>query len=103
MSAATCSPKRPVSVIHFHGTRDEFIEYDGGPGPKSIARANFLSVDHTIKTWAKADGCPHKPVTTQLPDKANDGMTVVRSVYGPGTDGAEVVLYQILGGGHTWP
>ena len=23
--------------------------------------------------------------------------------YGPGRDGAEVVLYKIEGGGHTWP
>jgi polyhydroxybutyrate depolymerase len=30
-------------------------------------------------------------------------MTVTRQTYGPGRDGAEVVLYVIEGGGHTWP
>lgn len=102
-NAPTCAPKRPVSVIYFHGTRDEFVVYQGGAGPKSVSRANFISVDHTIEAWVKADGCPEKPVTTQLPDKALDGTTVVRSVYGPGKEESEVVLYQILGGGHTWP
>jgi polyhydroxybutyrate depolymerase len=27
----------------------------------------------------------------------------VEKVYGPGEDGAEVVLVEIEGGGHTWP
>ena len=30
-------------------------------------------------------------------------MTVVRTVYGSGDGGAEVVLYTVRGGGHTWP
>jgi polyhydroxybutyrate depolymerase len=38
-----------------------------------------------------------------LPDKAADGTTVTRTTYGPGRDGAEVVLIVIDGGGHTWP
>ena len=30
-------------------------------------------------------------------------MTITKHTYGPGRDGAEVVLFSIEGGGHTWP
>ena len=102
MGTETCSPKRPVSVIHFHGTADEHAPFKGGKG-KGLSGTNFYSVDHSIKTWIKANGCPEEPVVTKLPDKADDGMTVTKKTYGPGKDGAEVVLIEIDGGGHTWP
>ena len=60
-------------------------------------------MNETIRTWARIDGCPSKPTVTDLPDAAGDGTTVVRSVYGPGASGAEVILFAIQGGGHTWP
>lgn len=102
MGTETCSPKRPVSVIHFHGTADENAPFKGGKG-KGLSGTNFFSVDHSIKAWIKANGCSEEPVVTKLPDKADDGMTVTKKTYGPGKDGAEVVLIEIDGGGHTWP
>jgi polyhydroxybutyrate depolymerase len=102
MGTETCSPKRPVSVIHFHGTDDEFAPFKGGKG-KGVSGTNFFSVEHSIKTWVKANGCPEEPVVTKLPDKADDGMTATKKTYGPGKDDAEVVLIEIEGGGHTWP
>ena len=103
MGTETCSPKRPVSVIHFHGTDDQFAPFKGGTGTRSISGTNFFSVEHSIKAWVKADGCPDDPVVSKLPDKADDGMTVTKKTYGPGKVGAEVVLIEIEGGGHTWP
>ena len=103
MGTETCSPKRPVSVMHFHGTDDEFAAFNGGPGPKSFSRTNFYSVEHSIQVWVKANGCPAEPKVAKEPDKADDGMTVTRKTYGPGRDGSEVVLLVIENGGHTWP
>jgi polyhydroxybutyrate depolymerase len=103
MGTATCKPKRPVSVIHFHGTDDKFLPYNGGIGSKSFSKMLFRSVDQSIRAWAKVDGCPAKPVVTDMPKKIDDGTTVQRKSYGPGKDGAEVVLFVINGGGHTWP
>ena len=103
MGSETCHPARPVPVIHFHGTADEFMLFGGGAGPKSFSKTNFFSVEHTIRQWVKADGCPEQPTITKLPDKVHDGTTVTRKTFGPGGAGAEVVLYVIDGGGHTWP
>jgi polyhydroxybutyrate depolymerase len=103
MGTETCSPKRPVSVIHFHGTLDQFAPFKGGKGERSISGTSFLSVEHSIGAWIAANGCPETPAVVQEPDKSDDGLTVERKTYGPGNDGAEVVLITIQGGGHTWP
>ncbi len=103
MGTATCNPKRAVSVIHFHGTDDEFAPFAGGRTKKGISPTNFYSVDHSIRAWVKANACQSKPTVEKLPDKADDGMTVTRTTYGAGRDGSEVVLITIHGGGHTWP
>jgi len=103
MGTTTCNPKRAVSVMHFHGTDDKFVPYKGGVGDRSLASIKFFSVDHSIQAWVKADGCPEKPVVASEPKKVDDGTTVERKTYGPGKDGAEVILFVINGGGHAWP
>ncbi len=103
MGSETCHPARPAPVIHFHGTADEFVLFGGGAGPKSFSKTNFFSVEHTIRQWVKADGCSDEPTITELPDKAHDGTTVTLKSFGRGKADAEVILYVIEGGGHTWP
>ena len=95
-------PARAVPVLHFHGTADTIVPFNG-PRGRTPATMRFLSVGDTIGAWVRANGCPPQPVTTALPDAADDGTTVKQTVYGPGRDGAEVVLIEIEGGGHTWP
>jgi polyhydroxybutyrate depolymerase len=84
--------KRAVSVLHFHGTKDTFVPFEG----------RGRSVDDTIQKWVKLNGCDEKPMSETL-SKDDDEMKVTRKTYGPGKDGAEVVLVVIEGGGHTWP
>jgi polyhydroxybutyrate depolymerase len=103
MGTDTCSPARPVSVCHFHGTNDQFAPYAGGIGARSLTRTNFHSAESSIHAWVLANGCSPKPQAERLPDRLDDGTHVVRSIYGGGKDGSEVVLYTIEGGGHTWP
>lgn len=103
MGFEDCSPEHPVSIIHFHGTDDEFAAFEGGSGKRSVSRTDFFSVRHTIDAWVEANGCDAEPVVTDLPDTADDETTVRREVYSSERTGAEVVLYVIEGGGHTWP
>jgi len=97
---------RPVPVMHFHGTADAFAPFQGGYGKGFLGRSkvtSFRSVDHTIQSWVKANGCKAEPEIVALPDKADDKMKVTRKTWGGGKDGSEVVLIEIEGGGHTWP
>ena len=98
--------KRPVPVMHFHGTADAFAPFQGGFGKGFLGRngiTKFRSVDHTIQNWVKANGCNTEPEIMPLPDNAADGINVTRKTWGGGKADSEVVLIEIEGGGHTWP
>lgn len=102
MGTKECHPRRAVAVMHFHGDADEFAPFQGGRG-RGISGTDFYSVQHSIDAWVEANGCHKTPVTTQLPDREDDGTTVKQLRYDSGADGTEVVLVIIAGGGHTWP
>jgi polyhydroxybutyrate depolymerase len=94
-----CRPARAVSVLMIHGTDDPLVPFAGGGRRRQL----LLSAPATAQHWARMAGCAPTPTVTYLPDRANDGTRVRREVYSGGPDGAEVVLYVIEGGGHTWP
>jgi len=102
MGTDSVTPKRPVSVIHMHGTNDESAPFRGGKG-KGLSGTDFYSVERSIQAWVRANGCGPEPGVTKVPDTAKDGTAVIRTAYGSCKDGAEVVLVVIEGGGHTWP
>ncbi|MDZ4818099.1 MAG: PHB depolymerase family esterase [Planctomycetota bacterium] len=102
MGFAHANPARPVSVIHFHGSDDEFVPIDGGVGKQSVTGTSHFSLQYTIDQWRQANHCPAEPVSVTLPSKT-DHTTTIRTTYGPGDEGTEVVLYLVEGAGHTWP
>ncbi|NJL78823.1 MAG: hypothetical protein HC836_11115 [Richelia sp. RM2_1_2] len=103
MGTERSNPQRPVSVIHFHGTKDEAVPFDGGKGKLDQSGTNFYSVEYSIQSWVKANDCKTQPIVKALPDKTDDGTKVIRKTYGGGKEDSEVVLIEIEGGGHTWP
>jgi polyhydroxybutyrate depolymerase len=88
------NPSQPVSVIVFHGTADDSVDYYGKPSPAMIS----LSVHDSVAFWVNADGCSKTAQNTT----SADGK-VVKSVYSGGLKGTEVVLNTLVGGGHEWP
>ena len=102
-----CSPSRPVSVLAINNVGDPLMPWKGGSitGPFGMKKlGQVLSVHESIACWVAEDSCPSGPVVTDEPDRdPEDGTRVRREAYGPGTEGTEVVLYAVDGGGHTWP
>lgn len=100
-----CRPSRPVPVLQIHGLSDWIVPYDGvsEQARKILPFVSFRSVDDTMAIWAELNHCDPEPVIEPLPDKHNDGTVVTRWIYRPRQGNAEVVLYRIAGGGHTWP
>jgi polyhydroxybutyrate depolymerase len=92
----TCQPSEPVSVIHFHGTADEQLPYDGGVGAKSTTGVNYVSVSDTLAFWILRDNCPSRAGIEQNGD-------VTHLTYSPCDASTSVELYKIEGGGHAWP
>jgi polyhydroxybutyrate depolymerase len=92
-------PKRPVPVIHFHGTKDTLVPFGKGKAP---AFMKLKGVEESVRTWVKLNGCGEKARTETI-SRDSDEMKVIRKTYGGGKGGSEVVLVVIEGGGHTWP
>lgn len=93
----------PVPVVHFHGTEDRLVPFDGGSDRTWHPTHGFRSARATAMAWASANGCPLEPEHEVLPDRHDDGTSISIERFGPGREGAEVALYVIAGGGHTWP
>ena len=102
MTFAEIKATRPVPVLHFHGTEDRFVSYEGKLWRDPNA-ARIKGVEETIRAWAKFNGCPDVPLARNIPREPDAPLAITRTTYGPGRDGSEVVLYKIDGGGHTWP
>src|SRR5436190_544231 len=47
--------KRPVPVLHFHGTADKLVPYTGADERAKLI-VPFKSVDETMRIWARLDG-----------------------------------------------
>ncbi len=90
-----CTDRRPVPMIAFHGTADPLIPYDGGSSP--IAPDVFPSVPSWTASWARRNRCATKPVESAV------AADVTRVDYTSCAEGADVALYRVRGGGHTWP
>ena len=93
---------RPVPIIHFHGTRDLLVPVEG-PGKAEGNVFSFKSLDQTLHIWCSLNGCSEVPTETTELNPKDDGTKVVRKHYAPKTNGAEIVLYVIEEGGHSWP
>ncbi|GAB4482795.1 MAG: hypothetical protein OHK0044_31890 [Burkholderiaceae bacterium] len=92
--------RRAVAMMHFHGTADENLPFRGGRG-KGFSDTDSYPVEQSIHHWVDANGCDRKPVVAMVPDRAQDGTSIVRKTYGGCRDGTEVVLVIVNGGGHT--
>lgn len=97
----------PMSVIVMTGTQDPLVLWEGGEVPDMGGErmiGPMLSVRDTINTLVAFNQCDPTPAITWVPDKdPQDGTRVRVEDYKGGTGGTEVVLYAIVGGGHTWP
>jgi polyhydroxybutyrate depolymerase len=103
---AGCTPAHPVPFIAFHGTADPLVPYEGGSyqlhGLRRLLNVSTdtvtsPSIESWIAGWAERNGCALPPQA--LP--AHGDASGIR--YTGCRDGAEVILYTIDGGGHTWP
>ncbi|MBI3863460.1 MAG: dienelactone hydrolase family protein [Planctomycetia bacterium] len=95
-------PKRPVPVIHFHGTNDKMVPFETAEG-KFRSSLRGTTVDGSIQTWIRLNACDCDSKAIDVLSKPDDELKVTRTCYGPGKNGAEVVLVVVEGGGHTWP
>jgi polyhydroxybutyrate depolymerase len=95
-------PVCPVSVLEIHGTSDPIVPYHGGRITDD--GGEVLGVEATAEFWAKTNRCRRDCNEIPVPDRTNiDGCYPQCFEWSGGKDGTDVILYRIIGGGHTWP
>ena len=97
--------EEPVSICILSGTKDPLVPWDGGMvGTPRNPRGTVISVPDSVQYWMTHNNCTSIPNSTYLPDiDPRDRTRVQRHVYTDGRNNTEVVLYEIMNGGHTWP
>jgi polyhydroxybutyrate depolymerase len=97
-----CNPNRLMPTIIIQGTSDLLVPINGG---MVVSNAGGVAVSHAqaILKWTTINNCNTTPITTNIPDSANDGTTITKRVFNNTGNTTEVASYVITNGGHTWP
>jgi polyhydroxybutyrate depolymerase len=90
-----CHAAQPTPVIAFHGTADPITFYGGGYS--KLFKVTFPSVEGWISEFSRRNRCAGALSRSAVSSE------VSRLQYSRCARDAEVVLYAIDGGGHTWP
>jgi polyhydroxybutyrate depolymerase len=99
-----CHPSKPVSIAILNGTDDPIVPWAGGQVSALRAkRGNVWSSEKTLDMWAALDGCREKSDDQVIDKVPDDGTSVILHVRSQCRAGSEARLYEIRGGGHTWP
>ena len=92
---AWCGDSRPAPTVVFHGTADPDAPYQGGSSP--VAPDTFPNIPDWTAQVARRNQCNGDPSDTRI------SPSVRRLAYTSCAGNADVILYTVEGGGHTWP
>jgi polyhydroxybutyrate depolymerase len=93
---AGCTPEKPVSVLHLHGTADSTVPYAGGSGFGGIGAVG------SVEQWAAHDGCTTSrsaTVTLDL-DTQITGSETTGEALGGCPAGVGIELWTMTGSSH---
>jgi polyhydroxybutyrate depolymerase len=103
--AAECIADQPMPLLMIHGTEDAVLPYEGGEveaGEEMIF--SLLGVEESFDLWRVRNGCMGMVEQDVIAPPTSLSKTSVERWTATGcAEGAEVVLYRVIGGGHTWP
>ena len=91
----SCDPKRPIPIMHIHGTSDGWIPIEGLPG--------MLSIEETMNYWIEINGCNEMAMELIEDSEPTDNCTVEMYTYTECNGDSEIIFYKVIDGGHTWP
>ncbi len=91
-------PVAPVSLLHVHGLRDDFIPFEGGLPRRTAQRVppTYPSVTSVVEQFVAVNGCMGPPQVERQGE-------VTSTSWSPGPTGAAVTLVTIAEGPHSWP
>lgn len=101
---SSCKPDHTPSVVMMHGRSDKLIRWEGGQMQFwGYSLGSVVSAEKTIEHFAKLNGCSLERITSKLADRKKDQTQTLIHRYPGCKSNSKVILYEIIGGGHTWP
>jgi polyhydroxybutyrate depolymerase len=96
-SLENCQPSSTIPVMEIHGTADDVVAYNG--------TANVsLPIDSVMAFWSSHNQCDGTVLKENIPNtNTTDQSTVEKYTFTDCENNHTVVLFKVLGGGHTWP
>jgi polyhydroxybutyrate depolymerase len=98
-----CHPARAIALLIMNGVDDPIMPWQGGViRVLWMTRGQVLSAEDSAARWLALDHCGAlEPAALIAADPADGTQVVPHSARC--VDGGEVRLYEVRGGGHTWP
>jgi polyhydroxybutyrate depolymerase len=91
-----CSPSKPTSVLHIHGTADAVVPYIGSP-------TTGASVDQLLEKWRTIIGSPSNTTIIDFPNTNILDLSTAQKISYSSNNGYFLEHIKINGGGHQWP
>jgi len=88
-----CVPPNKKNIIHFHGTSDTVVPYNGNSWTTNVENAQAF--------WDDYNNCQSQSEVT-MPDFNGDGVYSTQLISYNCDGNREVILYTMEGEGHTW-
>jgi len=100
----SCRPAHAVSVAIINGTDDPMMPWQGGDIKVLWSRrGQVASTMDTFTRWLELNRCAPPTRSAPLDRVPEDGTSVITHSADRCADHSEVRLYEVQGGGHTWP
>lgn len=94
---STCRNTDPVPVLIIQGTDDPVVPWVG-------IRGGYLSAANSLTYWANHNNCSTESgIGVQDDTDSNDHTRVLQQGFSECEGDADVTLYGVIFGGHTWP
>ncbi len=89
----------PVPIAIVYGTADTIIR----PDTSRLGAMPVRTMSETIAYWRERNGAETIAERAVIDEDPGDGTRTQFTRFEAGRGGAPVVVYRVLGGGHTWP
>lgn len=94
-------PKSPVPILIVNGTEDPVIPFEGGEMKVLFRKLGVvLSADEASTLWRDWNECQESQQVQRIDRDKSDEIGVDVALW---SGQAEVKIYTVRGGGHTWP
>lgn len=91
----SCNASQPTPIIQIHGTDDLVVPYNGN--------VSYASIQDVIDFWVGFNQANPNASPVNIDNNPNDLSDVDFYRFVDGLNGAEIELFKVNSGGHTWP